>query len=281
VDVFVIAAEGWKRADGFQRFAQEHGGKVQRLAPGVPLPTLEPGGKGVVFFDDGAMDRVSLLARLHEGLRYLGIPLVAVTVNGDPAEWERLHRIGVNLLCPPETPDADILTELETHSATEPIAPELRSQLVEPFISAVSLAFQEWISIEVVVRPVYRKPRHKPFGDIAALIDLKSATEDTLVLSFPERTAAALARRILTGTRAELDEALMRDCLGEAVNIVAGQAKALLAETPHRFVFSTPRVVSGIGQEAEAEQGKDCLIVVFRSEVGDFALQLGLKPATR
>jgi chemotaxis protein CheX len=129
---------------------------------------------------------------------------------------------------------------------------------------------------EVVVRDVYRKPLHHTLGDVAAVIELLSVTEGFLVLGFPQRTAAALAGRILAGTTEEVGEELVRDCVGEIANVVAGQAKAILADTPHRFTFSLPKIVVGAG-EILPQQGPDCLVVDFGSYQGEFALQLFLK----
>jgi chemotaxis protein CheX len=90
----------------------------------------------------------------------------------------------------------------------------------------------------------------------------------------------SLAGRALAGVTEELTEDIVRDCLGEIANVVAGQAKALLAGTPYHFTFSTPTVVAGGGHEGGATPGGGYLVVLFGSDVGDFALQLGLGPGT-
>jgi chemotaxis protein CheX len=158
----------------------------------------------------------------------------------------------------------------------QPVDGEIRQTLLEPFIEATRTALGEMAGTEVVVRAVLQKRLHGPLGDVAAVLGLRSALEESLVLSFPRRTAAALAGRMLAGVTQELDENLIRDCVGEIANVVAGQAKALLAGGPYHFTFGVPQVVVD-GQEFPPQQGLDCLVVAFSSDQGDFALQLFLK----
>jgi chemotaxis protein CheX len=157
----------------------------------------------------------------------------------------------------------------------QPISEENRDKLLEPFITATCTALGEMAGTEVVVRAVYQKAFHQTLGDIAGVLGLRSATEGFLVLSFPNRTATAIAGRILAGVTQEVDENLVRDCVGEITNVVAGQAKAMLAGTPYHFAFSMPRVV-GAGHELRPLPSLDCLVVAFSSAHGDFALQLFL-----
>jgi CheY-specific phosphatase CheX len=153
------------------------------------------------------------------------------------------------------------------------VAGEIREQLVEPFITATRAALGEMAATEVAVRAVCQTALPHTLGDIAAVLGLLSGTAGFLVLGFPRRTAAALAGRILAGVKDEVDENLIRDCVGEMGNVIAGQAKAILAETPYRFAFSLPEVVVG-PKELLPRPGPDCLVVVFGSDPGEFTLQL-------
>jgi chemotaxis protein CheX len=91
----------------------------------------------------------------------------------------------------------------------------------------------------------------------------------------PQRTAAGLAGRILAGVTQEVDENLIRDCVGEIANVVAGQTKAMLAGGPYRFAFSLPQV--GDSKEYPPQQGLECLVIAFSSDQGEFDLQLVMK----
>jgi len=159
----------------------------------------------------------------------------------------------------------------------QPVDGEVRENFLEPFIAAARAALGEMAGAEPVVRAVYRNPMHNAFGDISAVIRLRSVEGDaTLVLSFPKPTAAALAQRILAEVTQAVEEDLIRDCVGEIANVVAGQAKASLAEHPVRFEFRLPQIVVNAA-EFQPPKGLDCLVVVFDCDQGQFALQLFVK----
>jgi chemotaxis protein CheX len=155
----------------------------------------------------------------------------------------------------------------------QPIVGEIRDMLLEPFIEAARTALGEMAGTEVVVQAVFQTSTHRAWGDLAAVVGLRSATDATLVLSFPKRTATALAGRILAGVTQEVDENLIRDCVGEIANVVAGQAKTMLAGGPYRFAFAIPQVIAD-AKEWPPAQGLDCLVVAFHSDQGEFNLQL-------
>ncbi|MEO6809558.1 MAG: chemotaxis protein CheX [Isosphaeraceae bacterium] len=157
-----------------------------------------------------------------------------------------------------------------------PVSPEDRAQIIEPFISAAQMTLSELARTDLAVRSVYRVNDPRTLADLSAVIGVTADDSGVLVLSFPNDTATALARRVLADAVPALDDDLVRDCLGELANIVAGQAKTLLADTPYQLVLSTPSVLSGAGLGIGSKPGTDGLIVVFRSDAGDFALQVCL-----
>ena len=159
----------------------------------------------------------------------------------------------------------------------QPVPPELREQLVEPFIAAASLTLTELAQTELAVRSTYRTALPRTLGDISAVIGVTAERGEVLVLSFPAPTAAALAGRVFAEVNHTPDDDLVRDCMGELANVIAGQAKTLLAETPYQLLLATPRVLSGPGLEVGSRPGIESLVVVFGSDAGDFALQVCLK----
>jgi chemotaxis protein CheX len=157
-----------------------------------------------------------------------------------------------------------------------PVTQEVRDQVQEAFIAAACLALREFAGTEAVVRAVYWQTLPPTGDDLTAVIRLTCATAGALALSCPRPTAAALAGRILTGVTQEPDEALVRDCLGELANVIAGQAKALLAGMPYHFTYSPPSVVSGAEPGIRPGPESDCLVIAFGSDVGGVVLRLYL-----
>jgi chemotaxis protein CheX len=156
----------------------------------------------------------------------------------------------------------------------QPVAPEAREELLEPFIAAASMTLGELAQIELAVRTVYQTAQPRTLGDLSAVLGLTAEGGEVLVLSFPAPTAAALAGRILAAVTQAPDDDLVGDCIGEVANVIAGQAKTLLAETPYQLLLATPKVLSGAGFAVGSRPGVEGLVVVFDSDAGEFALQL-------
>ena len=175
-----------------------------------------------------------------------------------------------------DTRDPRLRTGAEMPWAARPVSQQDRDQVVEPFSAAACLALREFAGTEASVRAAYRQTPAPTLDDLTAVIRLTSAAAGALAVSCPRPTAAALAGRILTGVTQEPDEALVRDCLGELANVVAGQAKALLAGMPYHFTYSPPLVGPGADLELLPNPESDCLVIAFATDVGDLVLRLYL-----
>ena len=166
---------------------------------------------------------------------------------------------------------------------SEPVVGEIRDQLAEPFIAATTAALAEMAGTDVFPSAVVREKPPRAWGDLAAVIRLASEREECLVLSFPTATAERLpgASRMLADSAESWSDDLIPDCMGEVANVVAGQAKSALAGTPYQFTFSLPKVLVGSGLENRRNLGQDCVAVAFRSELGEFVLQVFLRDANK
>ncbi len=134
---------------------------------------------------------------------------------------------------------------------------------IGPFVAAVGVALRELTGIAAAPREA--GPNES--GDLSAMILMTH--DGFLVLRFPMATATALAERMLDGA-ASADEEMVRDCMGELANVVAGQAKALLSGTADHFAFSTP--VVGADQPDLPTDG--WRVVAFDTPVGEFLLRV-------
>ncbi len=151
--------------------------------------------------------------------------------------------------------------------------------LVAPFSTAVAVTFQEWAGTEMAQQSVRRATLPETVGEMAAVIAFESGLSGFLALHTSRATATALAQRTFAEVGEDPEAPLVCDWLGEAANIVAGQAKALLAGTPYHFTFSPPRVGVAPGLDLPARQGGEVLAFVFGSDVGDVTLQVCLDRA--
>jgi CheY-specific phosphatase CheX len=157
----------------------------------------------------------------------------------------------------------------------QPIDAEVRARILTPFLVAVETALREVALTDSSVRAACQIPSPRLHGEVVATLELSSGAEGCLALGVSNLTAAALARRVLSETRAHIDDALICDCLGEIANVTAGQAKALLHGTPYQFTFGTPHTAAAARPPAGDIAG--CLMAVMATDVGDVVVQLFLK----
>src|SRR4051812_33120886 len=131
-------------------------------------------------------------------------------------------------------------------------------------------ALREMAGVDAVVRASRPADATDLGADLVAAIGLRMADgEAWLELCLPGRTAEELARRILAGAVDPLTPDLVRDCMGEVANVVAGQAKALLFGRRSHFALSTPIVRAG-----GPDGGTAGWVIRFESEAGEFGVHL-------
>ncbi len=149
---------------------------------------------------------------------------------------------------------------------------EMPSEVVDAFVTAVGTALREMAGVESFPLGVRPAKSEDDFGALSAVLQLTAGAEGCFVLSMPITTADALARRVLAEVMPEPAPDMVRDCLGEVANVVAGQAKSLLAGTPYHFLLATPTVVDG----RPANIGASDWLVEFNSDIGSFTFHMCL-----
>lgn len=276
MEIFVIGSERTDRLEGFQQFVRDRGCNVHLLLPGRPFPCMGGATEGVVFFDDGGASLPEWVNQVRDCTRYLSVPLIAVAAGDQREAQSRLQCTGASVICEPNVSDHQILQQLRAARDARPVIAEVQQKLLQPFKAATMITLREMARTDASVRLEYQKTQYKMFGDISAVLGIMSVTEGSLVLSFPDQTARAVVKRVLEDVTDQIDEDMVRDCVGELANVIAGQAKGMLAGTRYQFTFSTPTIVAGVGHEIRHKPGMDCLVIAFTSDLGDFALQLCL-----
>lgn len=144
-------------------------------------------------------------------------------------------------------------------------------ELVSAFCEATPLALREMAEVEAIVRETSTADSTDRYGDVSAILRLTTSLGDvSLVMSYPEQTAKALAEHVLASVTDNVSREMVNDCVGEVANVVAGQAKAMLVGSPAHFTLSTPVVREG---DTSPPSG-DRRVIEFDSNVGVFVIQL-------
>jgi chemotaxis protein CheX len=276
MDVIVVSSNSIERVKGFQQRVLDREWNLHLSHKDGPFPHIEQSPAGVVVFAEKDQKIAEWVANLEKHTRYLSIPLIAVANGSDRQAHDQLLAAGACAVFDSDVKDEVLLSELQSRCDVQPVYAEIRKNLLEPFIEGTTITLQEMAGVKVFVNSVYQKSNYKLFGDISAIIGLVAPGEGSMVLSFPEATANAIVRRVLAGIADHPDADMIRDCVGEVINVVAGQAKGILSNTKYHFSFSTPTVISGANHEIRHKPNMACMVIAFGSDVGAFALQLCL-----
>jgi chemotaxis protein CheX len=275
LDILIFAPHPTEKAERFLKYVAQSGGDLRgKVVESMPGDSDVP--QGIVVFDDGAHKVAEWVARARELTRYLNVPVVAVAAGADEERQAKLLAAGATAVCTADDSPARVVKEIRDRCNLQPVVAQIRRELVEPFTQATQMTLETMAGVGPTVRSVYQKNDYIMFGDISAVIGLMGPPEGSMVISFPKRVAEALASKTLAGVVDQIDDDMVRDCMGEIANVIAGQAKGLLENTPYHFTLSTPTIVSGLNHEIRHKPGMPCLVVAFGSDLGDFALQLCL-----
>lgn len=149
---------------------------------------------------------------------------------------------------------------------------ELTAAIVNPLLAATKEVFETMLGCTPTRDGFSPKNATIAQHQLSAAIGLTGEATGTFVLSLPESTAIAFYNRLL-GLRATRLDAEVRDAVGEVANMIIGRAKVEL--TTLKLSISSPNLVSGVGHQVHYPVGVQPFCLVFRSEIGDFTLEVG------
>jgi CheY-specific phosphatase CheX len=132
------------------------------------------------------------------------------------------------------------------------------------------------------IRTIEADPQtgNKLQGDIAALIGLTGEVTGTAALRLPGGMAIRLVTDLL-GIPVEegIQDPLVRDSAGEIVNMIAGNAKLLLAQTDIAFAITLPTILTGQLESVYCKHGSGRFVLLFESveDNAQFSLEVMLQ----
>ncbi len=146
---------------------------------------------------------------------------------------------------------------------------------VEPFIDATVGVFRDLFGEE----PEYLNPYLLDRGDaqrwdISGIIGIAGDSKGVVVVSMTDALASALTSR-LVGHVVEPQDPDVVDAVGEAVNIIAGNAKKGLEQ--YRLSISLPSIVRGSDHAIQWQSDIPIVGIPFKIPSGRFHLAVGLE----
>ena len=231
---------------------------------------------GVVFLEDGRLRVLeSIIEARQKTRRYQGTPLIVVPNDWGPRVRVKYISAGATQVCSPDETKERIVAEIQARFDFDSReAEQARLELLQPFIAATIEAMEVMASVHIKINKVFRKRNYNMDGDISGVIYLISKTERLLAVTFPMATAKKISSKVLAGAVEDPTAEMVSDCVGEIVNVIAGQVKGRFVHTDYEFDISTPTLISGPSHEIHHKSSLPCYVMTFGGEVGNFSLQL-------
>lgn len=117
--------------------------------------------------------------------------------------------------------------------------------------------------------------------DVSCVIGMSGRKEKgALILALPEETALKLSTTVLGQTCRAVDGTVV-DCMGEILNVVAGNVAAGLAGAGIDLAISIPSVL--VGRDLSVMRPKDVpfTAIDFESDAGPFSVKVGFAPVAK
>ena len=146
---------------------------------------------------------------------------------------------------------------------------------INPFVSSVVNVFRTMLDLELFRGQLLVKTTRQPRYDISGIIGLSGKAAGTIVLCM-ERELARLTTQSLLDTEirsAQITEDVI-DAVGELVNIIAGGAKAQLAQ--YEMSVSLPTVITGKGHCIDFPRNTKPICIPFACQAGYLDVEVGL-----
>ncbi len=144
---------------------------------------------------------------------------------------------------------------------------------VNPFLTAIQNFFETMVEIPFSLGKPTIKKEATASHEISGIIGITGEVLGSVVVSFPEKIALALAGSLLGEEMTEVN-ADCTDAIGEIANMVAGDAKNGFPET--NTSVSVPTVIIGKHKVAYPS-GVPIITIPCKTEGGWFALDVALK----
>ena len=150
----------------------------------------------------------------------------------------------------------------------------MRAEHINPFIHSVVDTFSKMLDCKASRGEISLTQRGGRKYPISGVIGLTGKAVGTVVINLSEEVAIKAASAMLMTEITELNDDVI-DAVGELANMVAGQAKAELAE--YDMSVSLPNVITGEGHDINFPSKAQPITVPFKTDFGPLQLVVGLE----
>ena len=147
---------------------------------------------------------------------------------------------------------------------------------INPFIESTLRSLDMMAGIKAEKIGLELKDEHITAYEISTIIGLTGGASGSVIISFPTKLACKIASNMLMEEIESINQSV-EDAIGEIGNIVVGDARRTLILEGHSLNISIPTVVIGAGHRISRPGNVPCIAIPFRTEFGDFEVNVGIK----
>jgi chemotaxis protein CheX len=206
---------------------------------------------------------IQVVRMMRRKCAFRDIPILIVTPFSEMPRANVLVSHGANgIVLFPAKPE--VLLKSVTQ-ALEPVGTKMPviTKVINPYISATVDLLSTMAGLHAEKKEVFLKKNYRLFGDISAIMSLSGKVEGEVIVCFEEKLAREVVGRIMSMQPDALAKDVLKEGIGEVVNIVAGNAKAALANSEYTHQIGLPTVVFGQGHEIAHPGNAPCIVVIF------------------
>jgi chemotaxis protein CheX len=152
------------------------------------------------------------------------------------------------------------------------MATVMKVEFINPFVSAAMNVFSTMFSTELKRGQVYLRKGDQSHGGVSGVIGISGKAIGIAAIIVSDQTAMKATERFLGNPVTEVNEDVV-DCVGEIINMVAGNAKAQIEQ--FKLSISLPSIIRGRDHMIEFPSDVSPICIPFTSDIGDLLLQIG------
>lgn len=148
-------------------------------------------------------------------------------------------------------------------------------RFINPFLSAVIDVLGTMAMVEATPGMPYLNTKRTAVGDVTGLIGVTGYAEGVVSLTLDESCILAIVTNMLGEEFRKINDEIV-DAVGELTNMIAGQARAHLANDGLKFQASTPTVITGKNHQLNHIGKQPILAIPFSTSEGNLVVEISI-----
>ncbi len=156
----------------------------------------------------------------------------------------------------------------------EATASPSQSRLITPFVTSVRNVLSTMMGTATTIGQFYLKNSSEPRHDVSGIIGFSGGVTGSVVIGMSREVAVRLVAA-LAGSTLEPECSDFADAIGELANMIAGGAKKDLGVLAS---ISMPTVIIGHNHQTAIQSGVPCVVLPCVTALGNFDVEVNIKP---